>query len=71
MFRLLLAALLIYFAYRYFSRIRELKRRRTDVQSRPVGGEMVSCARCGTFVVAAEAISKDGMLFCSEECRNK
>ncbi|HPW45820.1 MAG TPA: PP0621 family protein [bacterium] len=71
MARLLLTALLIYFAYRYFSRNRQFKRGHTARQSRSVGGEMVPCARCGTFVVAVEATNKGGALFCSEKCKNK
>lgn len=31
-------------------------------------GEMVACARCGTYVARNQAVEKSGKLFCCEAC---
>jgi len=43
-------------------------RDRTDAQAGPRGVDaLVRCAHCGTHVPRAEAASKDGLHYCSEE----
>lgn len=32
-------------------------------------GEMVACARCGTFILKAEAIENGGHPYCSPHCQ--
>lgn len=72
MLRILLIALLAYLALGFVRRIIAPGRNR----GRPVAagaptGEMVSCSRCGTFVIGSEALRKGDKNYCSEGCRDK
>ena len=43
---------------------------RNRPQTRKLNGHMVQCARCGVYVPESEAISHDGLHFCSAEHRD-
>jgi hypothetical protein len=76
MFRLLIAGLLIYLLWSFWKKATQAARSVSTSQGTQGEGpspavapaEMVACARCGTFVLKAEAISQSGQAYCSKAC---
>jgi hypothetical protein len=77
MLRLLIAGFLIYLLWSFWKRMTAAARHATTLRGahapNPVPpdatpAEMIACARCGTFVLKAEAISRSGASYCSEAC---
>lgn len=69
MLRILIAALMIYALVMLLRSVARRVRppRRPGEIGKP--GEMVVCARCGTFVLEALAIENGGHWYCCESCR--
>ena len=69
MFRLIIAAIIIYTIYRLWKKAGQSKVKESKTQ---IGsGEMTACAKCGTFVLISEAIVSGGSYYCSTECLKK
>jgi len=68
MVRFVIAALLIYLIWYFWKKAS----RRAGTKSRSpreIPGEMISCSRCGTFILRSEALTNGGDFYCSEGCR--
>ncbi len=46
----------------------QVRRTRSNSAKTLEPGEMVSCAKCKTFVLKKEAVEKNGQYFCSKSC---
>lgn len=71
MFRLLFAFLIIYFLYLVWKKVAGKKNRtiyKSPGSDHLTPGEMVSCAKCETFVLKSEAVEKGGKYYCSRHC---
>jgi len=69
MLRFIIIVLLAYAAFRLAARglaLMSARRRHAGVGGKP--GEMVACAKCGTFVLKAEAIRSGENSYCSRGC---
>ena len=71
MFQLLFAVLIIYLLYVLWKRA--VFRKKTTIYKSYekhdlTPGEMVSCAKCRTFVLRNEAVGKGGKYYCSTHC---
>lgn len=68
MFKLIIAALIIFGIWHLWKKAG----RRSGTKAAKKGelpGEMVSCARCGTFILRSEALTNGNDVYCSEGCR--
>ena len=70
MLRILLFILLIVYVVRLLRRIGGRPTRNSPPATKPsiAPGEMIACARCGTFILKSEAIMADDHFYCSREC---
>ena len=77
MFRLLIAGLLIYLVWTFWKKATGAGRHAASTphpaapnapSQAGTPAEMIACARCGTFVLRAEAIERSGASYCSEAC---
>ncbi len=69
MLRFIIIVILAYAAFRLAARgltLMSTKKSRAGVGGKP--GEMVACARCGTFVLKAEAMRSGENFYCSRGC---
>ncbi len=74
MLRILFIALIIYVIWRLWKKASRAATARPDAPSASGqidAGEMIACARCGTFVLKSESILSGGNRYCSEQCREK
>ena len=70
MFRIIIAVLLIYLVVKMW---KKASMRRTHAAPKPTSisaSEMIACDRCGTFILADEAIANGDSHYCSEGCRS-
>jgi formylmethanofuran dehydrogenase subunit E len=66
----ILIALFIYIAYRVIKNIRSMSvfTQRTVQNTIEEPKELIACAKCGTFVLKANALSSNGNYYCSQSC---
>jgi len=68
----ILIALFIYIAYKVVKNLRSMSTftRKTRPAQNTIGEpkELIACAKCGTFVLKANALSSNGGYYCSEGC---
>lgn len=74
MIRYILLTLFIYIAYRVIKNIRSMStfKHKTRTLQSTIGEpkELIACAKCGTFVLRTNALSRNGDYYCSERCIN-
>jgi len=70
MFRILFVLLIVYLLYAFWKRVRAKTTgsEKPQIKKDMMPGEMVSCAKCQTFVLKGEAIEKGGKFYCSKHC---
>ena len=70
MMKFILLAIAIYTIYKLFKKSSHKPVNGvTDEQGKIDTAEMVSCARCGTFILRNEAVLKSGSVYCSNNCK--
>ena len=72
--RYILLALFIYIAYRVIKNIRSMSAftKRTVKKQQTIGEpkELIACAKCGTFILKANALRSNDNYYCNESCMN-
>lgn len=71
MFRIVIAALIIYAIYRLWKRAGARPRATTAAPTRAGSGEMIACSACGTFVLAEEALYQENKAYCCAACTQR
>lgn len=72
--RYVLIALFVYIAYRVIKNIRSISTftRKTRTTQNTIGEpkELIACAKCGTFILKANALRSNDNYYCNESCMN-
>lgn len=69
MMKFIFLAIVIYTIYKLFKKSSHRPVNNVTNEYEKIGtAEMVSCAKCGTFVLKTEAVFKSGSVYCSNNC---